>query len=163
MKKVFSLIGILAIGALVSFNASAQKYNGSVSLNKADYNFKTTCGETVESEAAKIQVEYLGLTVAKIKKGKKKMVLVTPCETLTLKTYPDSFKDGWYKIIFTTIDKKTQKLASGVEGTKKEVRFEFEFEPGSVKTKDGSWGSNASDVNQALEKIVGYIATELKL
>lgn len=162
MKQVIRNLFLFVALATFGFAVNAQVYNGKTNVKKKQYLYKTVCGNTVGSDEAKTKTEYYGLTIVRKKKSGKKTVLKTPCKTLIVRSNPGSFKEGKYRITFTTM-KNSGGLLSGVEGTKKKVRYDFEFEQGSVRSKDGKWSENARDIDAAVGKIAGYIALKLKL
>ena len=163
MKKIAKNLFLFVALAAFGLSVNAQTFNGKVNVKKKQYIYKTNCNEVFGSDESKTKTEYYGLAVTKRKKsGKKVSALKTPCKTLVIRSNPGSFKEGKYRITFTT-KKNSGDLISGIVGTKKKVRYEFEYEKGSVRTKDGKWSENAKDLDAAVKEIVGYVAMKLKL
>jgi len=105
--------------------------------------------------------ETYGLTIYKMKKDKKKLVLKTHCTALEVKRNDSSVKDNLDKITFTTI--ASDRLAPGIEGTSKKVTLEFHLENFTLiplYNRDARMGCSSFD--EGIKNVVYFILKELK-
>lgn len=126
MKKVIALFGIIILAGILSA-ASAQnanKYSGKVLYKNSEYYYETSCAGI--NPMATTTFETYGLTIYKIKKDKKKLVLKTHCTALEVRRNDSSIKDNVDNIKFTTITGNG--LAPEIEGTSKKITLEFHLD-----------------------------------
>lgn len=142
-------------------SASAQntnKYSGKVMYNGSEYYYETSCAGIKPMEITTI--ETYGLTIYKVKKDKKKLVLKTHCTALQVRRNDSSIKENVDKIKFSTVTENG--LAPGIEGTKKKITLEFQLDNFTLipmYNQDARMGCASFD--EGIKNVVLFILKEL--
>jgi len=126
MKKVIALFSIILLAGILSA-VSAQNtnmYSGKVLYKGIEYSYETSCAGI--NPMSTTTVETYGLTIYKIKKDKKKLVLKTHCTALQVRRNDSSIKPNLDIIIFTTVI--GGELSPDIEGTSKKITLEFHLD-----------------------------------
>jgi hypothetical protein len=123
MKKIIASFWVLVLVGIAN-NVMAQntnKYSGNVNYNGNEYYYETSCAGV--NPMSTTTNETYGLTIYKIKKDKKKLVLKTHCTALEIRRNESSIKENLDVISFTTLASK--RLSPDVEGTSKKLTLVF--------------------------------------
>lgn len=160
MKKLMVLFSFVMVAG-ISSNVIAQntnRYSGTVLYKGTEYFYETSCAAIRPMSFTTI--ENYGLTIYKMKKDKKKLVLKTHCTALEVKRNDSSVKDNMDKIKFTTLNENG--LAPEVEGTNKKVTLEFQLENFNlipVYNREARMGCASFD--EGIKNVVYFILKEL--
>ncbi len=126
MKNVIALFSLVILAGIFNI-ASAQnvnKYSGKVLYKGSEYYYETSCAGI--NPMSTTTIETYGLTIYKIKKDKKKLVLKTHCTALEVRRNDSSIKPNLDVIIFSTII--GGELSPDMEGTSKKITLEFHLD-----------------------------------
>jgi len=161
MKRIITSIWVLVIVGLTN-NAVAQntnKYSGKVNYDGNEYYYETSCAGI--NPMATTTIETYGLTIYRVKKDKKKLVLKTHCTALEIRRNDSSIKSNLDKIFFTTL--VGDRLSPEVEGTSKKLKLEFYLDNFTLIPQynlDAKMGCASFD--EGIKNVVYFILKEIK-
>lgn len=160
MKKLIVFFSVIILAGIIN-TVTAQntnRYFGNVSYKGSEYYYETSCAGVKPMTTTTI--ETYGLTIYKIKKGKKKPFLKTHCTALDVRRNDSSVKENLDKIKFTTLNDNG--LAPEVEGTSKKITLEFyldNFTLIPLYNRDARMGCSSFD--DGIKNVVYFILKEL--
>lgn len=156
---LFSII-ILAGTFGIASAQNTNKYTGKVQLDGNEYYYETSCAGI--NPMATTTIETYGLTIYKVKKDKKKLVLRTHCTALDVRRNDSSIKPNLDIIRFTTVTDNGM-LAKEIEGTSKKISLEFYLDNYMLIPqfdKDARMGCASFD--EGIKNVVFFILKALK-
>lgn len=161
MKKIISIMGMLAIAGITNFLSAqnANKYSGNISYNGKEYSYETTCAGI--NHMATTTIESYGLTIYRINKSKKKLVLKTHCTAIEVRRNDSSIKENLDNIIFTTMV-SGGRLSPDVVGTSKKLKLEFHLDNFTLIPQynlDSKIGCSSFD--EGIKNVVFFILKEI--
>jgi len=146
----------------ITSNVIAQntnKYSGSINYEGKNYYYETSCAGI--NPMATTTIETYGLTIYKIKKDKKKLVLKTHCTALQVRRNDSSVKENLDKITFSTL--VSGQLSPEIEGTNKKLTLDFQLDNFTlipVYNKDARMG--CASFEEGIKNVVYFILKEIE-
>jgi len=161
MKRIIALIGIFSmIGISNSITAqNTNNYSGKVTYDGNEYYYETSCAGI--NPMSTTTIETYGLTIYKVKRDKKKLVLKTHCTALEVQRNISSIKNNLDKITFTTLS--SGRLSPDVKGTSKKITLEFHLDNFTLIPQyklDAKMGCASFD--EGIKNVVYFILKEIK-
>jgi len=154
-------LGIIILAGIVH-TAGAQntnQYSGKVLYKGTEYFYETSCAGIKPMSTTTI--ETYGLTIYKMKKDKKKLVLKTHCTALEVRRNDSSVKENLDKIKFSTVVPSGD-LAPDIIGTSKRITLEFHLDNFTLiplYNQDARMGCSSFD--DGIKNVVYFILKEL--
>ncbi len=162
MKRFISIIGILAIAGITNFllAQNTNNYSGKVNYKGTEYSYETSCAGI--NPMATTTIETYGLTIYRMNKDKKKLVLKTHCTALEVRRNDSSIKQNLDIIIFTTMV-SNGRLSPDLIGTSKKLKLEFHLDNFTLIPQynlDAKMG--CANFDEGIKNVVYFILKEIK-
>ena len=160
MKKLIALFSIIILAGILNAVTAqnTNKYSGKVLYKGIEYSYETSCAGI--NPMSTTTVETYGLTIYKIKKENKKLVLKTHCSALEVRRNDSSIKSNLDVIIFTTVIGGA--LSPDIEGTSKKITLEFHLDNFMlIPQYDLNARMGCSSFEDGIKNVVFFILKEL--
>lgn len=161
MKKVIAFVWIAALIGTSSIMAqNTHSYSGKVNYKGNEYYYETSCAGV--NPMSTTTIETYGLTIYRMNKDKKKLVLKTHCTALEVRRNDSSIKENLDNIIFTTLV-SGGRLSPDVVGTSKKLKLEFHLDNFTLIPQynlDAKMGCASFD--EGIKNVVYFILIEIK-
>lgn len=157
MKTIVGVMVAMLAANLISAQ-NTRSYSGKLNYNGNEYYYETSCAGL--KPMATTTIETYGLTIYRIKKDKKKLVLKTHCTALEVRRNDSSIKENLDKITFTTL--ASGRLSPEVEGTSKKLTLEFHLDNFTLiplYNRDARMG--CSSFEEGIKNVVMFILREI--
>lgn len=160
MKKLVSLFGIVVLLGIFSAVTAqnTNRYSGKVLYKGVEYSYETSCAGIKPMSTTTI--ETYGLTIYRMKKDKKKLVLKTHCTALEVRRNDSSIKENLDKIKFTTLTENG--LSPEIEGTSKKITLEFHLDNFTlIPLYNQAARMGCASFDEGIKNVVYFILKEL--